>query len=179
MALIVNSFQSRLTHSKCCPVSCGPTWLRGSGATVTTPANSCMSLLWETWWVAQAGRMETYKCWSEEEGFRQLLANYCLIAEPHQESTTLRAHSRTPRFEHEESIILPGESHSEQVYTKTYWNELIVVCGLLAFSFVVFSLFVLCRNQDHMKSMLKQGECTPSMQQEAKDCGKAHRELSP
>ncbi|XP_029701917.1 semaphorin-4B-like [Takifugu rubripes] len=129
--------------------------------------------------LAQAGRMETYECWSEEEGFRQLLANYCLIAEPHQESTTLRAHSRTPRFEHEESIILPGESHSEQVYTKTYWNELIVVCGLLAFSFVVFSLFVLCRNQDHMKSMLKQGECTPSMQEEAKDCGKAHRELSP
>lgn len=115
--------------------------------------------------VAQASRMETYECWSEEEGFRQLLANYCVIAEPRQEGTTLRAHSRTPHIEQEESIILPGESRSEQVHTKTYWNELIAVCGLLAVSLVVFSLFVIYRNRDHMKSMLKQGECPPNVQQ--------------
>uniref|UniRef100_A0A8C9Z3I1 Semaphorin-4B n=1 Tax=Sander lucioperca TaxID=283035 RepID=A0A8C9Z3I1_SANLU len=114
--------------------------------------------------VAQANRMETYECWSEEEGFRQLLANYCVRAEPRQESTTLIGHSRTPHIEREETIILPGESRSEQVHTKTYWNELIVVCALLAFSLVVFSLFVIYRNRDHMKSMLKQGEC-PNMQQ--------------
>ncbi|KAM9366849.1 semaphorin-4B-like [Symphorus nematophorus] len=114
--------------------------------------------------VAQADRIETYECWSEEEGFRQLLANYCVRAEPRQESTTLIGHSRTPHIEREETIILPGESRSEQVHTKTYWNELIVVCALLAFSLVVFSLFVIYRNRDHMKSMLKQGEC-PNMQQ--------------
>ncbi|KAF1393069.1 hypothetical protein PFLUV_G00034620 [Perca fluviatilis] len=114
--------------------------------------------------VAQADRMETYECWSEEEGFRQLLANYCVRAEPRQESTTLIGHSRTPHIEREETIILPGESRSEQVHTKTYWNELIVVCALLAFSLVVFSLFIIYRNRDHMKSMLKQGEC-PNMQQ--------------
>lgn len=115
--------------------------------------------------VAQASRVETYECWSEEEGFRQLLANYCVTAEPRQESTTPRAHSRTPRTQQEESIILPGESRSEQVHTKTYWNELIVVCGLLASSLVVFSLFVVYRNRDHMKSMLKQGECPPNVPQ--------------
>uniref|UniRef100_A0A3Q3B2X8 Semaphorin-4B n=1 Tax=Kryptolebias marmoratus TaxID=37003 RepID=A0A3Q3B2X8_KRYMA len=114
--------------------------------------------------VAQSDRMETYECWSEEEGFRQLLANYCVRAEPRQESTTPVGHSRTPHFAPEETIILPGESRSEQVHTKTYWNELIVVCALLAFSLVVFSLFVIYRNRDHMKSMLKQGEC-PNMQQ--------------
>lgn len=114
--------------------------------------------------VAQADRMETYECWSEEEGFRQLLANYCVKAEPRQESTTLIGHSRTPHIEREETIILPGESRSEQVNTKTYWNELIVVCALLAFSLVVFSLFVIYRNRDHMKSMLKHNEC-PNMQQ--------------
>ncbi|XP_039979912.1 semaphorin-4B [Xiphias gladius] len=114
--------------------------------------------------VAQPDRMETYECWSEEEGFRQLLANYCVRAEPHQESTTMIGHSRTPHIKREETIILPGESRSEQVHTKTYWNELIVVCALLAFSLVVFSLFVIYRNRDHMKSMLKQGEC-PNMQQ--------------
>uniref|UniRef100_A0A3P8PT20 Semaphorin-4B n=1 Tax=Astatotilapia calliptera TaxID=8154 RepID=A0A3P8PT20_ASTCA len=114
--------------------------------------------------VAQSERIETYQCWSEEEGFHQLLANYCVRAEPRQESTTLIGHSRTPHITREETIILPGESRSEQVHTKTYWNELIVVCALLAFSLVVFSLFVIYRNRDHMKSMLKQGEC-PNMQQ--------------
>uniref|UniRef100_UPI0037E979FB semaphorin-4B-like n=1 Tax=Semicossyphus pulcher TaxID=241346 RepID=UPI0037E979FB len=114
--------------------------------------------------VAQADRIETYECWSEEEGFRQLLANYCVRAEPRQESTTMISHSRTPHITQEETIILPGESRSEQVNTKTYWNELIVVCALLAFSLVVFSLFVIYRNRDHMKSMLKHNEC-PNMQQ--------------
>ncbi|KAM7406365.1 hypothetical protein PAMP_000745 [Pampus punctatissimus] len=114
--------------------------------------------------VAQAEKMETYQCWSEEERFHQLLANYCVRAEPRQESTTMIGHSRTPHVEREETIILPGQSRSEQVHTKTYWNELIVVCALLAFSLVVFSLFVIYRNRDHMKSMLKQGEC-PNMQQ--------------
>lgn len=115
--------------------------------------------------VAQASRMESYECWSEEEGFRQLLANYCVTAEPRRESTTPRAHSRTPHVEQEESIVPPDELHSEQVHTKTYWNELIAVCGLLALSLVVFSLFVIYRNRDHMKSMLKQGECPPNVQQ--------------
>ena len=109
--------------------------------------------------VAQAGGTETYECWSEEEGFRQLLANYCVTAEPRQQSSTPRAGSRTPASEQRESIAPLGESRSEQVLPKTYWNELIVVCGLLAFSLVAFSSFVIYRNRDHMKSVLKQGEC--------------------
>lgn len=114
--------------------------------------------------VAQADRQETYECWSVEEGFRQLLANYCVRGEAKQESTTLTGHSHTPQISQEEFIILPGEARSPQINTKTYWNELIVVCALLAFSLVVFSLFVIYRNRGHMKSMLKEGEC-PNMQQ--------------
>lgn len=114
--------------------------------------------------VAQADRQETYECWSVEEGFRQLLANYCVRGEARQESTTLTGRSRTPQISQEEFIILPGETRSPQINTKTYWNELIVVCALLAFSLVVFSLFVVYRNRNHMKSMLKEGEC-PNMQQ--------------
>uniref|UniRef100_A0A3Q1AYK9 Sema domain-containing protein n=1 Tax=Amphiprion ocellaris TaxID=80972 RepID=A0A3Q1AYK9_AMPOC len=114
--------------------------------------------------VAQADKQETYECWSVEEGFKQLLANYCVRGEAKQESTTLTGRSRTPLIPQEEFIILPGETRSPQINTKTYWNELIVVCALLAFSLVVFSLFVVYRNRDHMKSMLKEGEC-PNMQQ--------------
>ncbi|XP_054475462.1 sema domain, immunoglobulin domain (Ig), transmembrane domain (TM) and short cytoplasmic domain, (semaphorin) 4Ba [Anoplopoma fimbria] len=114
--------------------------------------------------VAQADRQETYECWSVEEGFRQLLANYCVRGEAKHESTTMRGRSRTPQVTQEEFVILPGEARSPQINTKTYWNELIVVCSLLAFSLVVFSLFVVYRNRNHMKSMLKEGEC-PNMQQ--------------
>lgn len=114
--------------------------------------------------VAQADKQETYECWSVEEGFRQLLANYCVRGEAKEESTTLTGRSHTPQISQEEIIILPGEARSPQINTKTYWNELIVVCALLVFSLVVFSLFVVYRNRDHMKSMLKEGEC-PNMQQ--------------
>lgn len=127
--------------------------------------------------VAQVDKIETYECWSEEEGFRQLLANYCVRAEPRQESTTLFGHSRTPHVEQEETIILPGQSRSEQVHPKTYWNELIVVCALLGFSLVVFSLLVIYRNRDHMKSMLKQGECPNIQQKKPRIVGKPTESL--
>lgn len=68
--------------------------------------------------VAQADKTETYECWSEEESFRQLLANYCVRAEPRQDSTTTTTalgHSRTPHVRLEEVMILPGESRSHRV----------------------------------------------------------------
>ncbi|XP_015199176.2 sema domain, immunoglobulin domain (Ig), transmembrane domain (TM) and short cytoplasmic domain, (semaphorin) 4Ba isoform X1 [Lepisosteus oculatus] len=118
--------------------------------------------------VAQADMPETYECWSVEEGFRQLVANYCMRAEKLPDTTTTTtastARSRTPRVQVDGSLILPGESRSPQLSPKTYWNELLIVCALLGFSFLVFSLFVVYRNRDHMKSVLKQGEC-PNMQQ--------------
>ncbi|XP_061750790.1 sema domain, immunoglobulin domain (Ig), transmembrane domain (TM) and short cytoplasmic domain, (semaphorin) 4Ba [Nerophis ophidion] len=114
--------------------------------------------------VAQADRRETYECWSVEEGFRQLLANYCVRGEAKRESSTQTGRTGAPAAPQEEFVILPGEARSPQINAKTYWNELIVVCALLAFSLLVFSLFVVYRHRDHMKSMLKEGEC-PNMQQ--------------
>lgn len=122
--------------------------------------------------VAQADRQETYECWSVEEGFRQLLANYCVRGEAKQESTTLTGRSRTPHISQEEFIILPGKARLPQMNTKTYWNELIVVCSLLVFSLLVFSLFVVYRNRSHMKSMLKEGECANVQQKMPKMVGK-------
>ncbi|CAL8324956.1 unnamed protein product [Gadus morhua 'NCC'] len=123
--------------------------------------------------VAQADRQDTYVCWSVEEGFKQLLANYCVRGEAKRENTTPQpppppaagrpGTSAPPRGE---TVVVQGESRSLQS-TKTYWNELIVVCALLAFSLLVFSLFVVYRNRDRMKSMLKEGEC-PAMQQKKK-----------
>uniref|UniRef100_A0A672RUW7 Semaphorin-4B-like n=1 Tax=Sinocyclocheilus grahami TaxID=75366 RepID=A0A672RUW7_SINGR len=125
--------------------------------------------------VAQVEREEIYQCWSEEGGYRQLLANYCVKAD--HESTTLTGRSRTQLVPQGEAIILPGETWSPEK-TKTYWNELIVVCALLVFSLVVLSLFVAYRNRDRMKSMLKEGEC-PNMQQKKPRIPGKHTESLP
>uniref|UniRef100_A0A673G1V6 Semaphorin-4B-like n=1 Tax=Sinocyclocheilus rhinocerous TaxID=307959 RepID=A0A673G1V6_9TELE len=125
--------------------------------------------------VAQVDREEIYQCWSEEGGYRQLLANYCIKAE--HEITTLTGRSRMQLVPQGEAIILPGETWSPQK-TKTYWNELIVVCALLVFSLVVLSLFVAYRNRDRMKSMLKEGEC-PNMQQKKPRIPGKHTESLP
>lgn len=124
--------------------------------------------------VAQVDRQENYACWSEEGNYRQLLASYCVKAE--HESTTLTGRSRTQQVTQGETI-LPGETWSPQK-TKTYWNELIVVCALLVFSLVVLSLFVAYRNRDRMKSMLKEGEC-PNMQQKKPRIPGKHTESLP
>ncbi|KAB5574987.1 hypothetical protein PHYPO_G00215480 [Pangasianodon hypophthalmus] len=127
--------------------------------------------------VAQTGREESYECWSVEKGFWQLLANYCVKAEPQHESTTLTGSSHTPLVPKEEPMILPGEARSSLMETKTYWNELIVVCTLLGVSLLVFSLFVIYRNRDHMKSMLKQSECPNMQQKKAQMAGKPTESL--
>ncbi|KAI5098328.1 semaphorin-4B isoform X1, partial [Silurus meridionalis] len=114
--------------------------------------------------VSRTDGEESYECWSVEKGFRQLLANYCVKAELQHEGTTMIGSTQTSRVPMEEQVILPGEARSSQMETKTYWNELIVVCTLLGFSLLVLSLLVIYRNRDHMKSMLKQSEC-PNMQQ--------------
>lgn len=114
--------------------------------------------------VAQTDREESYQCWSVEKGFWQLQANYCVKAEPQHESTRLIGSSHTLLVPEEKPVILPGEACSSVMKTQTYWNELIVVCTLLCFSILVFSLFVIYQNRDHMKSIFKQSEC-PDMQQ--------------
>ncbi|KAM8893010.1 sema domain, immunoglobulin domain (Ig), transmembrane domain (TM) and short cytoplasmic domain, (semaphorin) 4Ba isoform 1-T2 [Spinachia spinachia] len=127
--------------------------------------------------VAQADRQETYECWSVEEGFRQLLANFCVRGEAKHESTTLRGRSRPPQVSQGKIITLPEEARSPQINTKTYWNELIVVCSLLAFSLLVFFLFVVFRNRGDMKSMLKEGERASAQQKKPRIVGKPAENL--
>lgn len=127
--------------------------------------------------VAQTYREEHYECWSVENGFLQLLANYCVRAEPQEESSTLISHSRTSLVPKEEPIIFPGEARAPFIETKTYWNELIVVCTLLLFFLFVVFLFVIYRNRDHMKFMLKESECSNVPQKKARIAGKPTESL--
>ncbi|XP_019737315.1 semaphorin-4B-like [Hippocampus comes] len=88
--------------------------------------------------VARAGGQETYECWSLEEGFRQLLANYCV-----------RGRAAAASQER--------ELRSPRLAAKSYWNELVVACALLACSLLVFSLFVLYRHRRHAKESERPG----------------------
>ncbi|KAJ7999361.1 hypothetical protein DPEC_G00193600 [Dallia pectoralis] len=116
----------------------------------------------------------TYECWSHEEAFTQLLANYCVRAEPGltwQESTTLIGHSRTPHVDQSQEeiiIILPEEAPSTQLNNKTYWAELVGVCGLLAVCLLLFFLLLLYSRRGNMKALLKDRDQRPSMQQKAR-----------
>ncbi|XP_047677988.1 sema domain, immunoglobulin domain (Ig), transmembrane domain (TM) and short cytoplasmic domain, (semaphorin) 4Ba isoform X4 [Tachysurus fulvidraco] len=127
--------------------------------------------------VAQTDRDEFYECWSVEKGFWQPLANYCVKAEPQHESTTPTGSSNTPLMPKEEPVILPGDARSSLVENKSYWNELIVVCTLLGFSLLVFSLCLIYRNRDRMKTMLKQSECPNMQQKKAQMAGKPTESL--
>ncbi len=110
----------------------------------------------------RAGSNEIFSCWSEENGFRQLLANYCVKAEPLSETTIntgrMDAHLIIQSIS---SDVLSSESErSAQLRIKTYGTELVVVCVLLAVCVLSFGLSVAYRHRGRMKEVLRGGEQT-------------------
>lgn len=114
----------------------------------------------------RAGSEEVFSCWSEESGFRQLLANYCVRAEPLSETTTNLGRINEPFIiQGISSDILSGESaRSAQQRIKTYGTELAVVCVLLAVCVLSFGLSLAYRQRGRMKAMLRVGEQTGGAQ---------------
>uniref|UniRef100_A0A8C1ITU8 Sema domain-containing protein n=1 Tax=Cyprinus carpio TaxID=7962 RepID=A0A8C1ITU8_CYPCA len=115
---------------------------------------------------SRAGSDEIFSCWSEEHGFKQLLANYCVKAEPLSETTTnteqMDAHLIIQSIS---SDVLSSESaHSAQLRIKTYGTELAVVCVLLAVCVLSFGLSVAYRHRGRMKEVLRGGEQTGGAQ---------------
>uniref|UniRef100_A0A673MT67 Semaphorin-4B-like n=1 Tax=Sinocyclocheilus rhinocerous TaxID=307959 RepID=A0A673MT67_9TELE len=114
----------------------------------------------------RAGSDEVFSCWSEEHGFRQLLANYCVKAEPLSETTT-----NTGQMDEHliiqsiSSDVLSSESaRAAQLRIKTYGTELAVVCVLLAVCVLSFGLSVAYRHRGWMKEVLRGGEQTGGAQ---------------
>uniref|UniRef100_A0A672PYT6 Semaphorin 4B n=1 Tax=Sinocyclocheilus grahami TaxID=75366 RepID=A0A672PYT6_SINGR len=112
------------------------------------------------------GSDEVFSCWSEEHGFRQLLANYCVKAEPLSETAT-----NTGRLDEHliiqsiSSDVLSSESvRAAQLRIKTYGTELAVVCVLLAVCVLSFGLSVAYRHRGWMKEVLRGGEQTGGAQ---------------
>uniref|UniRef100_A0ACB8E519 Uncharacterized protein n=1 Tax=Sphaerodactylus townsendi TaxID=933632 RepID=A0ACB8E519_9SAUR len=107
----------------------------------------------------QAGH---YECWSQERGFRQLMANYCVRVElaapdwlvppegPLETISTSRSTSSVAAAAGGIAALLEG---------KTYWTEFLVMCVLFGLMVTLLTLFVLHRHQNAMKGFLKQGRC--------------------
>lgn len=115
----------------------------------------------------RAGSDEVFSCWSEERGFWQLLANYCVKVEPLSETTTKIGRKEAPfLIQSIASDILSEESeaHSAQQRIKTYGTELAVVCVLLAVCVLSFGLSVVYRHRGRMKEVLRGGEQTGEAQ---------------
>ncbi|XP_077373762.1 sema domain, immunoglobulin domain (Ig), transmembrane domain (TM) and short cytoplasmic domain, (semaphorin) 4Ba [Festucalex cinctus] len=125
--------------------------------------------------VARAGAQHTYECWSLEEGFRQLLANYCVRGQAEREAGAGGIGVPPASSSSQDHVVIPPIS--PQIDAKTYRNELIVVCALLAFSLLVFSLFAVYRNRERVKSALKEGECPGARQKKARAAAKPAENL--
>lgn len=114
----------------------------------------------------RAGSDEVFSCWSEEHGFWQLLANYCVKAELLSDTTTNTGQIDEPLIiQSISSDIQFGESaRSAQHRVKTYGTELAVVCVLLAVCVLSFGLSVVYRHRGRMKEVLRGGEQTGGAQ---------------
>lgn len=128
-----------------------------------------------------------YECWSIEEGFPLLSANYCVKGQGLMEVTTkVKSPSETTtlstRIINEvffiNSSVNNGKS-SAQIHENNYWKEFLIVCILFAVTVVAFTLFLLCRHQNTMKLFLKEGGDCPTMQQKKQRKGMKPNESLP
>nr|XP_056721983.1 semaphorin-4B [Euleptes europaea] len=106
-----------------------------------------------------AGR---YECWSQENGFRQLMAIYCVRAERAAPGwlVPLQGPLETIISTSRSTSPVAAEGIAALLEAKTYWTEFLVVCVLFGLTVTLLTLFVLHRHQDAMKAFLKQGKRT-------------------
>ncbi|XP_040536276.1 semaphorin-4B isoform X3 [Gallus gallus] len=103
--------------------------------------------------VGSPERAGTYECWSLEEGFRKLMASYCVaVQEPGGRGFTAPETVSTSR-----STSAVG-SIAARLDGKTYWTEFLVMSGLFAAAMLVLILFLLHRHCDGVKALVEPGD---------------------
>ncbi|NXF35929.1 SEM4B protein, partial [Nyctibius bracteatus] len=118
--------------------------------------------------VGSPERAGTYECWSLEEGFRKLMASYCVSVQelargppdPGRKVATGRDALETVSTSRSTSAV---GSAAARLDGKTYWTEFLVMCVLFAAAVLVLALFLLHRHHDSMKALLEPSE--PGRQQ--------------
>ncbi|XP_064422077.1 semaphorin-4B isoform X2 [Latimeria chalumnae] len=115
-------------------------------------------------------RLGRYECWSEEEGFRQLIASYCVVASGSLKPTTT-VRPLTSQVDARElffNVTNGNTIKSAQMGGKTYWNEFLGVLILLAVVVIVLGLFLLYKKFENMK----EGDCSNMQQKKQRKGGK-------
>lgn len=115
--------------------------------------------------VGSPERAGTYECWSLEEGFRKLMASYCVgVQEPalgpaNSGRKVAAGHDTLETVSTSRSTSAVG-SAAARLEGKTYWTEFLVMSVLFAAAVVVLAFFVLHRHRDSMKALLEPGDPT-------------------
>ncbi|NXS69134.1 SEM4B protein, partial [Pandion haliaetus] len=110
--------------------------------------------------VGSPDRAGTYECWSLEEGFRKLMASYCVsvqepargLPDPSRNVAAGRDALETVSTSRSTSAV---GSAAARLDGKTYWTEFLVMCVLFAAAVLVLALFLLHRHRDGMKALLE------------------------
>ncbi|XP_059570460.1 semaphorin-4B isoform X2 [Alligator mississippiensis] len=116
--------------------------------------------------VGSPERVGTYECWSLEEGFRKLMASYCVEVEA---APNVRPRPPVPVPPAHPDVAVPplistsrstsaGGSVAARLDDNSYWTEFLVMCVLFGAAVVVLTLFLLHRHRDGMKALLEPGE---------------------
>lgn len=110
--------------------------------------------------VGSPERAGTYECWSLEEGFRKLMASYCVgvqeppLGPPDSGRKVPAGRDTLETVSTSRSTSAVG-SAAARLDGKTYWTEFLVMCVLFAAAVLVLALFVLHRHRDGMKALLE------------------------
>lgn len=109
--------------------------------------------------VGSQERLGVFECWSQEEGFQQLVASYCPEVVDDGVAHRTDQGGSVPVIINTSRVSAPAAGRSSWGVDKSYWNEFLVMCTLFGLAVVLLFLFFLYRHRDSMKVFLKQGEC--------------------
>ncbi|NXO04845.1 SEM4B protein, partial [Rhinopomastus cyanomelas] len=113
--------------------------------------------------VGSPERAGTYECWSLEEGFRKLMASYCVSIQelahglPDPGRKVAAGHDGLETVSTSRSTSAMGSAVA-RLDGKSYWTEFLVMCVLFASTLLALALFLLHRHRDGMKALLEPGE---------------------
>lgn len=109
--------------------------------------------------VGSQERLGVFECWSQEEGFQQLVASYCPEVVEDEVAHRTDQGGSVPVIINTSRVSAPAAGRASWGGDKSYWNEFLVMCTLFGLAVVLLFLFFLYRHRDGMKDFLKQGEC--------------------
>ncbi|XP_072134394.1 sema domain, immunoglobulin domain (Ig), transmembrane domain (TM) and short cytoplasmic domain, (semaphorin) 4Ba [Mobula birostris] len=135
-----------------------------------TMADAAFTILPDGGIIATAEPLGVFECWAIEEGFRLLVANYCVRLDLSSEATTLHASRKSIAVFNkgsgmqENGIIINPVSResrfSQHTNGKNYWTEFVTVSVVFGITVAVSILVILYRNRNRVKSLIKDGECS-------------------